>query len=286
MERLGRRLREAREAKGSTLEEAEAATHIRAHFLESLEAGDFAAFDGGDVQVRGFLRIYARYLDLPPRDVLGRYNTEVHGEDYSAAKATENETAVEPSHPTDDLTAIRFRPRDIPVTSSLPRWMSVRTVIIVGVVLTILLAILALVTYLVNQPGDGSLLAPLTRSVPSGVAFASMTTPTSEPPTQQPPTAAPTKPTFPVSAKGDVTLTLRATEHVLVRVGRGSEVVFQELMAPDQSKMWTDDEMIVVTTGNGAALQVSVNGAALGPMCGRGEVCTRAWGPNGELPPP
>jgi len=64
VDKLGRRLREAREAKGSTLEEAEDATRIRAHFLESLEAGDFAAFPGGDVQVRGFLRIYARYLDL------------------------------------------------------------------------------------------------------------------------------------------------------------------------------------------------------------------------------
>jgi cytoskeletal protein RodZ len=33
------------------------------------------------VQLRGFLRIYARYLDLSPEEVLGRYSAEVHDSD-------------------------------------------------------------------------------------------------------------------------------------------------------------------------------------------------------------
>jgi cytoskeletal protein RodZ len=276
VDRLGRRLREAREAKGSSLEEAEAATRIRAHFLELLEAGDFAAFAGGDVQVRGFLRIYARYLDLPPEDVLGRYSAEVHGTEFSASEQAQEEAQPSAPEPDTDLTDIRFRPRDIPVTSSLPRWMSVRTVMIVGLVLTILLGILAVVTYVMNQPEDEQLRAPTTTTTPTSIAQSATSTAV---PDQSTPTSL-------VSADGRVTLALEATEHVQVRVKRGTNVVFEQMMVPRQTETWSDDEMIVVETGNGAALQVTVNGAELGPMGDRGELCTRAWGPSGEVPPP
>lgn len=276
MDKLGRRLREAREAKGSSLEEAEAATRIRAHFLELLEAGDFAAFEGGDVQVRGFLRIYARYLDLSPEDVLGRYSAEVHGAEFSASEQTEEEAQPPAQEPVTDLTEIRFRPRDIPVTSSLPRWMSVKTVMIVGLVLTILLGILAVVTYVMNQPEDGELLAPTTATTPTSISQPATATSVPDQPT----------PTSLVSPDGRVTLALEATEHVQVRVRRGTNVVFEEMMVPNQTETWTDDEMIVVETGNGAALEVTVNGTTLGPMGDRGELCTRAWGPEGEVSPP
>jgi len=276
VDKLGRRLRQAREAKGSTLEEAEAGTHIRAHFLKLLEAGDFAAFAGGDVQVRGFLSIYARYLDLSVEDVLGHYMVEVHGEDLSVAEAAPEEAKSQPVEPADDLTAIRFRPRNIPVNSSLPRWMSVKTVMIVGLVLTVLLAILAVATYIMNQPDDARLLTPLVTTT----SIAASDTPTATPATEQ------TTPTSPVSTSDEVTLAVEATEHVQVRVRRGSEIVFEDRMVPSQTEMWTDDELIVLETGNGAALQVTVNGTALGTMGGRGELCTRAWGPSGEVTPP
>lgn len=276
MDKLGRRLRGAREAKGSTLGEAEAVTHIRADFLELLEAGDFAAFPGGDVQVRGFLRIYARYLDLPPRDVLGRYNAEVHGATFSPAEAEQEEAPPEPADPPDDLTAIRFRPRDIPVTSSLPRWMSVKTVMIVGLVLTVLLAVVALVTYLLNRPGNEIFSTSLTTVASAAVEEVSMITPAPDQPT----------PTFPASSSDQVTVALEATEHVQVRVSRGGRVVFEGMMAPGHTEAWTDDDMIMVETGNGAALQVTINGTAVGTMCGRGQLCTRAWEPSGELNPP
>ncbi len=281
MDKLGRRLREAREAKGSTLEEAEAATHIRAHFLELLEAGDFAAFAGGDVQVRGFLRIYARYLNLSPEDVLGRYSAEVHGVELPTSDAAQGEAESQPNDPVDDLTAIRFRPRDIPVTSSLPRWMSVKTVIIVGLVLTILLSMLAVVTYLMNRPELSlSVYGSAAEPLPTATASTTIThTPTVTQAVGQP------TPTIPVNTSGEVTLALEATEHAQVRVSRDGEVVFEQMMVPGQTETWTDEEMIVVETGNGAALQVTVNGTPLGRMGERGKLCTRAWGPKGEIAP-
>ncbi|MGD2104759.1 MAG: DUF4115 domain-containing protein [Anaerolineae bacterium] len=276
MDKLGRRLREAREAKGSTLEQAEEATHIRAHFIESLEAGDFAAFAGGDVQVRGFLRIYARYLDLSPDAVVSRYSAEVHGDEPPAIQEAETETNTPPSEPPDDLASIRFRPRDIPVRSSLPRWMSVKTVIIVGLVLTVLLAVLAVVAYVSNRPNQEMRLPLLATRAPTKIA---------EAPTGPAATARAT-PTFPVDTTGHITLTLTATEHVQVRVSLDSEVALQQTMEPGQTHSWTDNDIIIVETGNGAALQVTVNGASLGTMGERGEFCARAWTPSGEVSPP
>jgi hypothetical protein len=154
--------------------------------------------------------------------------------------------------------------------------MSIETVLIFGVVLIILLAILAIVSYIMNRPGPAEALASVVTTVPTEVASS--------------PTASPTfislTPVLPVNTDGEVTLTLGATEHVQARIKRGARVVFDGLMAPGQTKTWSDDEMIVVATGNGAGLQVTVNDQLLGPMCGRGEVCTRAWGPTGEIAPP
>ncbi len=76
---IGQALREARQAKGLTLEQVAAETHIRPRFLEALETGDFQALPSL-VQGRGFLRLYAGALGLDPVPLLavfGRPATEV-----------------------------------------------------------------------------------------------------------------------------------------------------------------------------------------------------------------
>jgi hypothetical protein len=83
-----------------------------------------------------------------------------------------------------------------------------------------------------------------------------------------------------------VTLMLEATEHVWVRVLTDGQTVFGGLMAPGQIASWSGQETIVVETGNGAGLQVTVNGQPQGAMGGRGQVCARAWGPGGEITAP
>lgn len=60
---LGQILREAREAKGATLGQAEAATRVRQKYLRALEDGDWASLPE-PLYVRGFLRSYARYLGV------------------------------------------------------------------------------------------------------------------------------------------------------------------------------------------------------------------------------
>lgn len=276
METLGIWLRQAREASEASLQEAEVATHIRVRFLEILEAGDFAAFPGGDVQVRGFLRIYARYLGLSPDEVLARYDAEVHGVEVliPAAAPTETPTILSARSATEPL---EFQLHDIPISTSRPRWMNPETLMVVGIVLIILLVVVTGVGYLVSRGADERVAATATETA---LTAAVLPTPT------ETPTPPPATPTFAANPEGGVTLMLEATEHVWMRVLTDGQTVFEGLMTPGQVASWAGREMVVVETGNGAGLLVTVNGQMQGTMGGRGQVCTRTWGPGGEIAVP
>jgi hypothetical protein len=75
---LAERLIAARERKGIDLGRAERDTRIRTAHLRALEAGDHSALPS-DVYSRGFVRTYARYLELDPDDLVGLWRRERAG---------------------------------------------------------------------------------------------------------------------------------------------------------------------------------------------------------------
>ena len=68
-ESVGQLLRQAREERALSLEQASRVTLIRVHYLEALETGDFNTIPS-EVQSRGFLHAYAAYLGLSPDALL------------------------------------------------------------------------------------------------------------------------------------------------------------------------------------------------------------------------
>lgn len=80
---IGDTLRDARQRRGISLEDAAAETRIRATHLVALEQEEFDRL-GGDVYVRGFLRSYAKVLDVDPEPLLASY-----GEDADRRAARE-----------------------------------------------------------------------------------------------------------------------------------------------------------------------------------------------------
>lgn len=66
---LGETLRRARTAKGITIEDAERVTRIPRRYLEALELENFGILPA-PVYARGFLRSYASYLGLEPKELL------------------------------------------------------------------------------------------------------------------------------------------------------------------------------------------------------------------------
>ena len=73
MESIGNILRQEREGKGLTLEQAAKATHVRVNYLEALEKDDFHALPS-PVQGKGFLRLYSDYLGIPVQPLLDIWN--------------------------------------------------------------------------------------------------------------------------------------------------------------------------------------------------------------------
>lgn len=65
MQTIGERLEEARKRKGISIREAAETTKIRGDYLQKFEANSFEV-DLPPLYVRGFLRSYARFLDLDP----------------------------------------------------------------------------------------------------------------------------------------------------------------------------------------------------------------------------
>jgi cytoskeletal protein RodZ len=72
MESVGQYLRRHREARRMSLEEVARATRVPIASMERIEAGQFDELPG-EVFVRGFLKSYARAIDIPSDEVLARY---------------------------------------------------------------------------------------------------------------------------------------------------------------------------------------------------------------------
>lgn len=75
---LGQLLQQARERKGVTLTEAQQATKIRYSFLQAIENEDFTVLPP-KVYARGFIKIYATYLELDPVLIVQRYDELADG---------------------------------------------------------------------------------------------------------------------------------------------------------------------------------------------------------------
>lgn len=88
-------LREAREQKGVSVKEASDELHIRIPYLQALESGR-AEIIPSAVQARGFLRIYAEYLNLNAADVIQEWDNP--GSTALSAKK-EEEPAPAPEAP-------------------------------------------------------------------------------------------------------------------------------------------------------------------------------------------
>ncbi len=72
MTSVGQHLRELREARRMSIAEVSRATRVPIASVERIEADRFDELPG-EVFVRGFLRAYARAVEVPPDDVLARY---------------------------------------------------------------------------------------------------------------------------------------------------------------------------------------------------------------------
>ena len=96
---FGQTLREAREAKGYTVEQLAEATHIMTRTIKGLEAEDFSSI-AAPIYGRGFVKICCQTLGLDPKPMVDEFMAIYNGEKPPAANPVAAVT-VHPASPSE-----------------------------------------------------------------------------------------------------------------------------------------------------------------------------------------
>jgi len=257
---IGNQLREAREARGLSLEQVHKATRVKRVYLEAIESGRFDDLPGL-VQVRGFVRSYANTVGIDPDSLLAQLDSLASGVEHAPRP---------PAASTGAARAETVRARSMPLSRSTrpaesePSLPLPLPVLIIGAII-----LFAIGGFLLLRAFGGEAPAP-TPTLPTNIPASISRTPQSTPV---------------VVAAAGVSVTLTAGEHVWVRVSNDGFTAFEGILKPDEAQSWQAEQQVIVETGNGAALNVAVNGRGIGVLGPRNRVVIRAWGPEGEVTP-
>jgi len=238
---LGDVLRTAREEKGVSLAQAEAATMIRRAYLQALEDDDYGVLPGA-VYVKGFVRNYAIYLGLDPSHVLSIYHRE---------HPDQSQQVIAPA---------TIKPRG---TSQLVTGGTVASLLLVVVV-----SIFSLYIYRQVQS--------FRQAQPAIEADASVPTPTPIPIT---PTTVASSSTVPAAAPLTATpvpsgaeVTAKISQDAWVQVQVDGHNSFEGVLKAGQSQTWKGQDDVFVWVGNAGGVSIVYNGKDMGPLGSTGEV--------------
>ncbi|HLQ33658.1 MAG TPA: RodZ domain-containing protein [Chloroflexota bacterium] len=238
-------LRTAREERGVSLAQAEAATMIRRSYLQALEDDEHAQLPGA-VYIKGFLRNYAQYLGLDALHVLSVYHREY---------PDQSQEVVAPA---------TIKPRG---TSQL-----VTGGTIASLLLVVVIAIFS--TYVYRQ------VQAFRQSEPASQAAALVPTPTPIPPT---PTSArsaetaaavvpePVAPTRTALA-GGAEVTAKVSQDAWLQVQVDGQRSFEGVLKAGQTQTWKGKDDVFVWVGNAGGVSIVFNGSDMGTLGAVGEV--------------
>lgn len=266
MERLGQYLRSERGKRGMSLEEVSARTRIRLQTLEALERDDYPALPA-EVTVKGFLRAYARCLDLNEQEVLARY--QAFAAEYF--KVAQDADPVGP--------AVR--------SSRSHAWQQRLTV--VGLSAAALMVVISSVVALsprsqpeqhptdISAPMD--LPPPIVPPAPmpsAGEPVAGEPAGEAAPdaPPSAPPTTVPEPTTAPREAVSNQQLAVTAIEASWVQVMIDNGETKEALLQPGERVDWAAAESFKLTVGNAGGVTVEYNGQPLPSLGPSGRVRT------------
>lgn len=311
MDEIGQILREAREAKGLSLEDIQAKTRINTRFLEALESGQYGALPT-PVHVRGFLKNYARALGLDPQPLLARYEAS-QGKEIPVAPQRMAE--ITPDNPLPDrMDQPFFDPVNMEVegrgvlgnsggggagTSGL-----LQIFIIVALLVALALVANRFIPLLIGDRNGNSAVEELSSAVQDVVAEITNATPTPAPTTDSGAAASvligptpetiistsrndlsattptPTRPALPATLD-EIRLKLDILERTWMEVTIDGEVVFSGIARLDDAYEWTAQQEAKLVTGNAIGIFTTINDIPLGRMGGRGERYEESWRTTG-----
>ncbi len=281
---LGRYLRESREAKELSLEDAERVLHIRRRTLESFEVGEFHISGASTVQLRGFIGNYARYLGLDEEKVLQYYEAALvdeqrktrRGSKRNGKRSTQETPApiaprsITDTHPTlppvtlaDRLEQRKRRQRNL-----------LRRMLFLVVGLVSAGVILYVTLQLVSQPQTipeeiANITGLIAQPTPEAVTVFPTFTPLPQMLLAGQPTPLP-RVDQNYSGRG-VLVTIQASQRTWLRLLSDGREQYAGMMRPGDVVEYPAQDEIFVTASNAEALLVTWNGQPQGLYGGRGQ---------------
>jgi cytoskeleton protein RodZ len=305
MDELGQILRQARENKGLSLEEAHEETRINAQYLEALENGDYSILPS-TTHTRGFLRNYGRFLGLDPDPLIERYSqSQSYQLQVESRQRLEEESTTElPLQQIDEQPF--FDPVNVEVDLGSRRdpESAVRLVIIAALIIALALVgnrflplllnnndgseaitegITEVVQDLVGEAGaeaglDGESALEDASATPDAteqaITSTSRTSTGSE--TDILPTPSPTRPALPATLD-EINLKLEITERTWLESTIDDEVVFSGIARAGDEFEWTAENEAKLLTGNAIGIFVTINDIPLGRLGDRGQNKEEIW---------
>ena len=226
MQTIGERLEEARKRKGVSVREAAEATKIRSDYLQKFEANSFD-LDLPPLYIRGFVRNYARFLELDQERFIAEYDSvaAAEGRGPRHPESRENYGRVEFAESGEAPDGKR---------SPVDQAMLFKYGLMGGGVL----AGLGLIALVISLFSSHSGTKPAPASPPAQTAIA------------QPP------------ADNAQTLTFTALDNTRMKIVQDSDkrVLFDGAMARGETRTFRKAGKLLVTTEKGSNLRMEVNG--------------------------
>jgi cytoskeletal protein RodZ len=309
MDEIGHILREARENRGLTLEDAQANTRINARYLAALENGQYSALPT-PVHARGFLRNYARFLGLDPEPLLDRYLV-VQGEDVRMLARPDQEITPDnplverQDQPFFDPVNLEVQGKGFDAAGGGGSGGMLQIFLIVALVVALALIANRFIPILIGSGDNGNAVEEFTSAVQEVVAdvTGATATPTLTPEavadstagsslvvdgTEQPildtsrnnpgglPTPSPTRPPLPATLD-EIRLKLDILERTWMEVTIDGSVVYSGIAKVNDTYEWTAQDEAKIVTGNAIGVFTTINDVALGRLGGRGERYEEIW---------
>ena len=262
---LGQYLREAREANEIDIAGAVAKLRIRQPILEAFEAGEFEIAGVPEIQVRGMLRIYGRFLDLDEEHVLVLYD-QMRFAMEKGRRARRRRGRKEEAEPTEVKSGTQpMQEMDL----AAQRFAGCRAVVRGLLILILSAAALAIIVFVALElvgAGDGA------ESVPSLPATDLPATLTPLPQALQ--TEAPPPPTASNRARftgSGILVSLLTTQRSWVRIMADGVEQYAGIAAPETTLEYSAVSEISLSASNAMALDLIWNGQQQGQIGGRGQ---------------
>lgn len=269
---IGDTLRDARIAKGISLEQAEEDTKIRKRYLQALEDGDYSILPGM-VYAKGFLRNYASYLGLSQEEIMIEYKLL-----HSPVRENGSRPNIEE--------VIHKRRANNRVNRK-------------AYFITVVVAVLAIITFAIyssvvkkdldtpESGGNGNQVKTgqqaqkdssktdntgIQGNKPESIPNQPENTPPVQPesPQEQPEN-------LPEEGQEKVNLVLKGREASWIRVNVDGRVEFTGILKPGETKTFAAADKIKFRSGNAGGTEVTLNGQNLGTLGPTGQVIDKEF---------